>query len=214
MVRVWLTVVLALVGATAHATVVEPRELGDLVKESSYVGSVWIEQSTAISDGPSLNYPACGASYRARTVDVLKGKVGTITFFASEDLVVGREYLVLLAQGLKSTTDVVSTTTLSGTPTRSKQQWMADCANRFPGLWSINGSEAPLMDRRQRINVPGHSDDRWVARPFFLAQFDSLPQFDTDKIGAPWSFGPTPYPSGVYLSWASVRALLLQAIAK
>jgi hypothetical protein len=213
MVRVWLTVVLAFVCVTAHATVVEPRELGDLVKESSYVGSVWIEQSTAISDGPSLNYPACGASYRARTVDVLKGKAGTVTFFASGDLVVGREYLVLLAQGLRSTTDVVSATTLSGTPTRSKQQWMADCTSRYPGLWSINGSEAPLMDRRQKVVVPGHSADRWVARPFFLAQFDSLPQFDTDKIGAPWTLGPTPYPSGVYLSWASVRALLLQTIA-
>jgi hypothetical protein len=70
------------------------------------------------------------------------------------------------------------------------------------------------MNRRMKIDVPGHSDDRWVARPFFLAEFDTLPQFDTDKIDAPWSFGPTPYPSGIYLSWSSVRTLLLRVLAK
>jgi hypothetical protein len=188
MVRVCPAVVVAFISVTAHAAVVAPRELGDLVKESSYVGSVWIEQSTAIDDGPTSNYPACGASYRARTVDVLKGKAGTVTFFASEDLVVGREYLVLLAQGLRSATVVVSATTLSGTPTRSKRQWMADCTSRFPGLWSINGSEAPLIDRRQKVDVPGHSADRWVARPFFLARFDTLPQFDT-AASSPLNYG-------------------------
>ena len=214
MVRTWAIVVFALVGGMANGTVVEPRELGEIVKESVYVGSVWIEQSTSISDGPASSYPVCGASYRARTVDVLKGSTGVVTFFGSEDLVVGREYLVFLAQGLRSTTVVVSTSSLSGAPTRSKHQWIADCAGRHPGVWSMNGSAATFIDRRMKIEIPGHLGDRWVALPSFLDRFDMLPQFDTDKIGAPWSFGPTPYPSGIYLSWQSVRKLLLQAIAK
>src|SRR6476469_4584996 len=47
----------------AHATVVEPRELDQMVKEAEYIGSVWIEQATSIADGPAMTYPACGASY-------------------------------------------------------------------------------------------------------------------------------------------------------
>ena len=214
MARVCLVVALSLAGAVANATVVEPRELVDLVKESAFVGTVWIEQSTALSDGPESGYPVCGASYRARTVDALKGKTGIVNFNASEDLVVGREYLVLLAQGLRSTTDVVSTTSLAGAPPRSKSQWMADCAARYPGMWSVNGSEAPLLDRRMRTVVPGHSDDRWVAQRFYLMRFDNIPQFDTDKLGVPWSMGPSPYPPGIYLSWKSLRTLLLQAASK
>lgn len=210
MIRVCLAVALSIAGAVADATVVEPRELGDLVKESVYVGTVWIEQSIALSDGPASSYPVCGASYRTRTIDVLKGKAGIVNFYASEDLVVGREYLVLLAQCLRSTTDVISTTSVAGTSPRSKRQWMADCAARYPGMWSMNGSEAPLLDRRMKVVVPGHSDDRWVAQRFYLVRFDNLPQFDTDKLGAPWSIGPTPYPPGIYLSWKSLRTLLLQ----
>ena len=185
MVRVCLMVALSFTWFTANATVVEPRELGNLAKESAFVGTVWIEQSTALSDGPASGYPVCGASYRARTVDVLKGNAGIVNFFGSEDLVVGREYLVLLAQGLKSTTDVVSSTSIAGAQPRSKRQWMADCAARYPGMWSVIGSEAPLLDRRMKIVVPGHLDDRWVAQRFYLVQFDKLPQFDTDKLGAP-----------------------------
>jgi hypothetical protein len=214
MVRVFLIVALSFAGAVSNATVVEPRELDDLVKESAFVGTVWIEQSTALGDGPASSYPACGASYRARTVDALKGKAGVVNFYASEDLVVGREYLVLLAQGLKSTTDVVSTTSLAGATPRSKRQWMADCTARYPGTWSVNGSEAPLLDRRMKIVVPGHSNDRWVAQRFYLVRFDKLPQFDTDKIGAPWSMGPSPYPPGIYLSWESLRTLLIQAASQ
>jgi hypothetical protein len=65
-----------------------------------------------------------------------------------------------------------------------------------------------------KIEVPGHSDDRWVARRFYLVRFDNLPQFDTDKLGVPWTMGPSPYPPGIYLSWKSLRTLLLQAVSE
>lgn len=213
-IRTCATLFLVLASPATNATVVEPRDLSDLVQESVFIGSVWIQQSTSINDGPEASYPACGASYRARTVDVLKGTSGVITFLGSEDLVVGREYFVLLAQGLKSTTVIVSFTTLAGTPSRTKTEWMAECSRRHPGLWAVNGSESAFIDRRQRIVVPGQAGDRWVAQRSFLVSFDVNPQFDTDALGAPWAFGPSPYPTGVYLSWRSVRTLLTQVLAK
>lgn len=198
----------------AHATVVEPRELDELVKEAEYIGDVWIEQATSIADGPAMTYPACGASYHARAVDAIKGRNGVLTFYSTEELVVGREYLVLLSHGLKSATAVASWTSLSGAPVRTKQEWLTTCSKRFPGLWAIEGSEVPFIDRRQRVVFPGQADDRWVARPFFLVRSDGIPEFDVDATGAPLSFGHTPYPSGIYLSWRSVRALLAKAALK
>jgi hypothetical protein len=50
--------VLALASHVARATIVEPRDLEELVGEAEYIGSVWIEQSTSLSDDPTLKYPA------------------------------------------------------------------------------------------------------------------------------------------------------------
>jgi len=207
----YLTFAILLVSSLASATVIEPRDLDDLIKESEFVGSVWIEQATSIADGPAKTYPACGASYLARTVDTIKGTRGTVNFHSVEELVVGREYLVLLSHRFQTTTDVLSTSSLSGAAPKTKRQWLADCASRHPGLWAIDGSEMPMLDPRLKIVMPGHAGDRWVARPFFLVLFDKIPTFDTDTIGAPWSMGPTPYPSGTYLSWRSVREVLAAA---
>jgi len=198
----------------AHATVVEPRQLNELVKEAEYIGSVWIEQAISIAEGPAMTYPACGASYRARAVDAIKGRTAVLNFYSTDELVVGREYLVLLSHGLKSTTVVVSWTSLSGSPVRTKQEWLTACSKRFPGLWAIEGSEVAFIDRRQRVVFPGQADDRWVARPFFLVRSDGIPEFGVDGTGAPLSFGHTPYPSGIHLSWRSVRVLLAKAALK
>ncbi len=138
--------VLALASNVARATIVEPRDLEELVGEAEYIGSVWIEQSTSLSDDPTLKYPACGGSYSARTVDVVKGAAGRVRFYASEDLVVGQEYLVLLVQGLRSTTAIVSTTTLAGQSSVmvGKQKPMEDCTRRHPGLWSMEVPPRPV----------------------------------------------------------------------
>jgi hypothetical protein len=208
--------VLALASNVGRATIVEPRDLGELLREAEYVGSVWIEQSTSLSEDPTLKYPTCGASYRARTVDVIKGTAGRVSFYASEDLVVGREYLVLLAQGPRSTTTVISTTTLSGTSPGGRGKYVADCAKRYPGLWSMEGAAAPLLDRRVKIVREGHSGDRWVWRPYFLRDMDAVEQLDGETLSLVLlSTTPTtPYPTGVYLSWQAVRAALLQAVMR
>jgi hypothetical protein len=210
--------VLALASNVCSATVVEPRGLDELVSEAEYIGSVWIEQSTTLSDDPTLKYPACGASYTARTVDVVKGAAGRLKFYASEDLVVGREYLVLLAQGMRSTTAITSTTSLPGAPSvmEAKQKYMADCGRRHPGLWSMMEAAAPLLDRRLKIVSKGHPGDRWVWQPYFLRDLESMAQLDEHALSMVLlSTTPTtPYPAGTYLSWQGVRDALLRAVMR
>jgi hypothetical protein len=210
--------VLALASNVCSATIVEPRGLDKLVREAEYIGSVWIEQSTSLSDDPTLKYPACGASYTAQTVDVVKGAGGRLKFYASEDLVVGREYLVLLAQGMRSTTAITSTTSLRGTPSgmEAKQKYMADCGRRHPGLWSMMEAAAPLLDRRLKIVSQGHPGDRWVWQPYFLRDIESIEQLNEHTLSMVLlSTTPTtPYPAGTYLSWQGVRDALRGAVMR
>jgi hypothetical protein len=208
---------LVLAANVGRATIVEPRDLDELVREAEYVGSVWIEQSKSLSLDPSLKYPACGASYTARTVDVVKGVAGTVRFYASEELVVGREYLVLLARGLRSTTAVISTTSLSGTspPTAGKQKYLEDCSKQYPGSWSMEGAAAPLLDRRLKFVKEGYAGERWVLQPFFLRDIRTVAQLDGDTLEMVLSMSPTtPYPRGTYLSWKGVRDALRQAAGR
>ena len=210
----WSVAVLTLASNVARATIVEPRDLAELVGEAEYVGSVWIEQSTSLSDDPTLKYPACGASYTARTVEVVKGAAGRVRFHASEDLVVGREYLVLLVQGLRSTTALVSTTSLTGTtsPLETKQRYRDDCTRRHPGLWSMEGAATPLLDRRLKIESRDHPGDRWVWQAYFLRDIADVRQLDERVVSTVlMSANPTPYPTGAYLSWQGVHDALRRA---
>jgi hypothetical protein len=210
--------VLALASNVGSATIVEPRDLAELVSEAEYIGSVWIEQSTSLSDDPMLKYPACGASYSARTVDVVKGAVGRVRFYASEDLVVGREYLVLLAQGPRSTTAIVSTNSFMDTTSlpETKQKRMRDCGRGYPGLWSMEGAAAPLLDRRLRIVSQGQPGDRWVWRPFFLRDLEDVTHLNEHTVSMVLmsTTSATPYPTGTYLHWQAVRDALLRAVRR
>ena len=204
---------LAFASSLASATVVQPRGLHELVAEAQYVGVVWIEQSISLSPDATFKYPVCGAAYKARTVDVVKGKPGIVSFYATEGLVVGREYLVLLANGLRPTTDIISTTTLAGISPPGRSKYMEDCTKRYPGLWSMLGAASPLLDRRQKIVIAEKADDRWVAPQFYLSQAEAIGKFEPEGREFIWTMGPTPYPSGTYFSWRDLRGVLLNAAA-
>jgi hypothetical protein len=151
-------------------------------------------------------------------VDVVKGAAGRVKFYASEDLVVGREYLVLLVQGLRSTIAIVSTNSLMGTISlpETKQRYMDDCTRRHPGLWSMEGAAAPLLDRRLKIVSQGHPGDRWVWQPYFLRDIEAVTQLNEHTLSMVlMSTTPTtPYPTGTYLSWQGVHDALHRAVMR